>query len=332
MNAIWRFKNKIVTIPKYKTTLPQQVVQEFDISNFTSGKNYLIYKANFETGRSWKACELRLKSTLELHKLWYILLKEKLALRADFYHYIQKRFEYRHIKKDMVKIQKSMARLLTVVNERNILHNEFLTFLEFYYIQKQKSKEIEENRKSKELIIIGDTKQKNASTEGETKNEFTSSHNEKTNAEGLNKESKENSNSNESDKSHVDKEIRKESNNEKKFKKTKIKLENLDVEKPPVQDSMNVTILDEREIKIVKSLERPFKNKDLLNSYVKNSHLIKGKERKRLISEIRAARAKQAKLIFTKELVAISQKLQYSKMISKNKLNEDIIKKLENIV
>ena len=48
MNAIWRFKNKIVTIPKYKTTLPQQVVQEFDISNFTSGKNYLIYKANFE--------------------------------------------------------------------------------------------------------------------------------------------------------------------------------------------------------------------------------------------------------------------------------------------
>ena len=68
MNAIWRFKNKIVTIPKYKTTLPQQVVQEFDISNFTSGKNYLIYKANFETGRSWKACELRLKSTLTVQR------------------------------------------------------------------------------------------------------------------------------------------------------------------------------------------------------------------------------------------------------------------------
>eukprot|EP00826_Nyctotherus_ovalis_P020354 TRINITY_DN16389_c0_g1_i2.p2 TRINITY_DN16389_c0_g1~~TRINITY_DN16389_c0_g1_i2.p2 ORF type:complete len:263 (-),score=82.02 TRINITY_DN16389_c0_g1_i2:134-922(-) len=91
-------------------------------------------------GRPWKAEELRLKSFDDLHKLWYVLLKEKLALKADelYSKRVGNRFTGRN---NVVKVKVSMARLLTVVNERKILLNEFRKLLEDQYIYEAKKLE-----------------------------------------------------------------------------------------------------------------------------------------------------------------------------------------------
>lgn len=83
---------------------------------------------------------MRLKSHEDLHKLWYVLLKEKNKLKSDrlvsmqlsqmFYGY-----------SDIVKVRISMARLLTVVNERKKLRNEYRRHLEDEYIARKKAEE-----------------------------------------------------------------------------------------------------------------------------------------------------------------------------------------------
>ncbi|CDH50431.1 predicted protein [Lichtheimia corymbifera JMRC:FSU:9682] len=72
------------------------------------------------TGRAWKASELRLKSFEDLHKLWYVLLKERNVLATQ-----REEAKRLGITKELwtnagrlKKCQKSMARIKFVLNER----------------------------------------------------------------------------------------------------------------------------------------------------------------------------------------------------------------------
>jgi len=89
------------------------------------------------TGRSWNVDELRLKSDDDLHKLWYVLLKEKNLITSDN---LLKRKISGEIgpQGQMGKVRVSMARIKTVLHERKRVRDEYRHHLEEQYVQTQR--------------------------------------------------------------------------------------------------------------------------------------------------------------------------------------------------
>lgn len=118
------------------------------------------------TGRSWRAEELRLKSHDDLHKLWYVLLKEKNKLKSDMLvsQQLQQGF---YGFSDLIKVKLSMNRLLTVVNERKKLRSEYRKHLEDQYIQMKKQEEKE--KLESEYLALREKGVKTPMTEDEQK-------------------------------------------------------------------------------------------------------------------------------------------------------------------
>ena len=72
------------------------------------------------TGRGWKADDLRRKSFEDLHKLWYILGKERVRLLSE------KKQEGNGMKhpERIHKVKKSMGKIKRVLHEREIVYKK----------------------------------------------------------------------------------------------------------------------------------------------------------------------------------------------------------------
>ena len=80
-------------------------------------------EAKVRIGREWRVEELRVKSNSDLHKLWYVLLKERNML-LTMAHEAQVTHEYFPNPERQDKVDQSMINIETVVRERNKAYME----------------------------------------------------------------------------------------------------------------------------------------------------------------------------------------------------------------
>jgi large subunit ribosomal protein L47 len=91
---------------------------------FDAKKNWP--ETNIRVGRAWKLDELRIKSNMDLHKLWYVLLKERNML----YTMEQECKEQVRLfpnPERIDKVQVSMDNIETVIRERNVAYYKLET-------------------------------------------------------------------------------------------------------------------------------------------------------------------------------------------------------------
>ncbi|KRT79878.1 hypothetical protein AMK59_7624, partial [Oryctes borbonicus] len=105
-------ENTVVPLRLISTTERRNDLMEF----FDDKKNWGA--EDVKTGRSWKVEELRLKSNSDLHKLWYVLLKERNMLLTMEHESNEKVVVFPSPER-IDKVEESMENLELVVRERN---------------------------------------------------------------------------------------------------------------------------------------------------------------------------------------------------------------------
>lgn len=100
-------------------------------------------EANAVAGDAWPTCLLRMKSFQDLHKLWYICLKEKNLLIGERWAARQHRMDMKHPER-LQKVCRTMRRILIVLTKREI-HQQCLRAKEMLAKQ-QKREELETRR------------------------------------------------------------------------------------------------------------------------------------------------------------------------------------------
>ncbi|KZC08750.1 PREDICTED: 39S ribosomal protein L47, mitochondrial [Dufourea novaeangliae] len=104
-------------IPSFQCVLIHTTSKQNDLMEFFDDKKNWGQK-EVKVGRSWRTDELRQKSNEDLHKLWFVLLKERNMLLTMEEAYKQK-MEYFPNPERIDKVEDSMSNLESVVRERN---------------------------------------------------------------------------------------------------------------------------------------------------------------------------------------------------------------------
>merc|ERR1711879_272334 len=89
-----------------------------------------------QSGDPWPAVLLRMQSFEDLHKLWYVLLKEKNFLITEQHEARQQRVRWKHHGR-LKKVKLSMKRILTVITRRKI-HQQALRAQELLVKQERR--------------------------------------------------------------------------------------------------------------------------------------------------------------------------------------------------
>ena len=177
---------------------------------------------------------------------------------------------------DIKKVRLSMARLLTVVNERKKIRTLYRQQLEDEYIAKKKQEELDaflfKREKSQKTKSIKDIKEM---TEDELKQHLQQKDDFKAN----------------------------------QMKRAREKIMH-QIEKSEKRDgSQTAPLINQQDIDFIASTKVRLGQKDLLRMYVGNWADLNLKQRRKVFGYIQAQRAKHAKQIFIKELSAIGRKL-----------------------
>jgi hypothetical protein len=352
MNAYWRHSlyrgTKRILLPELKYSANN--LNQLTAKITEKGGNSLII------GRPWKINELRVKSTEDLNKLWYVLLKERLALKSDYYHSSQINGPNSlKARRCIAKVMTSMMRVKSVIRERNCMKNEFLRFLEFFYIKKSQFKEMHPKWTEKypywEDPIVEEIKEVPVQTEPlpeetvkkNTKKQKTKQKKKPQQEENISAkklvirgyipgevelvseeiDDKLKEDDNDVKAPTIDEEpvhLKKEEGQE----KTKEKKE----ENKNINRKYSVSVVLKKEKNLINDLKKDMTKKQILNKYISNPEGLQRDEKRRLFAKIQKERAMAGKEIFTREMAAVAYKL---KNQTKSKTVNPQIRKLENL-
>eukprot|EP01017_Pseudomicrothorax_dubius_P009251 TRINITY_DN1310_c0_g1_i4.p2 TRINITY_DN1310_c0_g1~~TRINITY_DN1310_c0_g1_i4.p2 ORF type:complete len:299 (-),score=89.76 TRINITY_DN1310_c0_g1_i4:1321-2217(-) len=262
-------------------------------------------KKKISMGRAWKAEELRLKSTEDLHRLWYVLLKEKNLILSDN---VLKRKIFGSIGQQgrYGKVKRSMARLLTVITERERICQAYRKKLEDDYVAVQRAEYdklvAEEEERKRNLPRVPEI------TYQLIRAKFKEMDLGKDNIDYIKKEV-ERLEKREAAKKDLDERFNYQG---KVFLKPG--------ESPPegVDPSKIVQGFSSGILEQLRTGRLKISQEEVLRSHVKNWKMLSLKDRRVLLGMINARRAKDAKSEFLKELNLLGQKIAYDNMQSRS--------------